>query len=281
MQSTIDFGVLIDANYQLERQTKSAYTELKFQPSQVASIIVGVRRDNTKLLNVSTKRMLASVQVLQNIKLSTQYSEGFKLPSFFALGHPLVGNAELQPERSENIEVSFDQNSMEKDWSTRLSIYQNTYIDLVDFDPELFTNVNRSKVRVRGAELSSSYDFNHNLSLMAQISYTNINTYDPNINLRRRPKYKGSIKASYYVMPSLNFTVRFTKNASYFDSSVPTGAIELDGFNQFDVSALWRTKGQFDWRLQLNNVLDSKHEEALGFSNAGTTIILNVAKRFY
>jgi outer membrane cobalamin receptor len=280
MQSVIDFGVLIPADYRLDRQTNSAFAEVAIKPSQTSSIIAGIRHDKTDMLNVSTKRILANLQLHQNTKLSAQYSEGFKLPSFFALGHPLVGNTDLQPERSKNMELSVDQLAIQKTLSTRFSIYQNTYTDLVDFDPEAFTNVNRSKVRVRGAEISSSYDPSSNLNLMAQISYTNINTFEPDLNLRRRPNYKGSIKARYQVIPALSLTARYTINDGYFDSSVPTGAIELDGFNQLDVSAHLQTEGNLAWRLHINNVLDSEHEEAVGFSNAGPNITARVSTQF-
>ena len=280
MQSVIDFGVLIDANYSIDRQTKSAFAEMALKPSQTSSIIAGIRHDKTDVLSVSTKRVLANLQLHQNTKLSAQYSEGFKLPSFFALGHPLVGNSDLQPERSKNWELSVNQQAMQKVLSMRLSIYQNTYTNLVDFDPEAFTNVNRSKVRVRGAEISNTYEPNSHFNLMAQISYSDINTFEPDLNLRRRPKYKGSIKVSYQVMPALSLTARYTINDSYFDSSVPTGAIELDGFNQLDVSAHWQTHGNLTWRLHISNLLDSEHEEAIGFSNTGPNITVRVSNQF-
>jgi outer membrane cobalamin receptor len=280
MQSVIDFGVLIDANYNLERQTKSVFAEMAVKPSQTSSIIAGIRHDKTDMLSVSTKRVLGNLQLHQNTKLSAQYSEGFKLPSFFALAHPLVGNDDLQPERSKNMELSLSQLALDKTLSTSVSIYQNTYTDLVDFDPEAFTNVNRSKVRVRGAEISSNYAANSDLNLMTQISYTNINTFEPDLNLRRRPKYKGSVKASYQIIPALNLTARYTINDGYFDSSVPTGSIELDGFDQLDVSAYWQTKGKLAWRLHVSNVLDSEHEEAIGFSNTGPNITARVSTQF-
>ena len=280
MRSVIDFGVLIPADYSLDRQTKSAFAEVAIKPSQTSSIIAGIRHDKTDMLSVSTKRILANLQLHQNTKVSAQYSEGFKLPSFFSLGHPLAGNSELRPEQSKNIELSVSQLAIQKALSTRLSIYQNTYTDLVDFDPEAFTSVNRSKVRVRGAEISSSYDPSNDLNLMAQISYTNINTFEPDLNLRRRPKYKGSMKASYQVIPALNLTARYTINDGYFDSSVPTGALELDGFNQLDVSAHWQTQGNIAWRLHINNLLDSDHEQAIGFSNTGPNITARISTQF-
>lgn len=280
MQSTIDLGMLVDADYKLRRDTKSVFTELTYKATKSSSIVAGVRRDETELLKVTTKRVVASTQLKPDIKISAQYSEGFKLPSFFALGHPIVGNTDLQPEKSRNIDISVDKDYKQNFLSTRLSLFQSTYTDLVDFNPILFTNVNRAKVRVKGAELSGSYIPNNYFNVSAQISYTNITTYDSDVNLRRRPKYKSSVNGSYSVSAALKLNLRYTVNSSYFDSSVPTGSIEIGGFNQLDASVHWHSKYNFDWRVQVNNLLDSNREETIGFERSGLNIVLGVTKQF-
>lgn len=279
MQSVIDFGVLIDADYSIDRTTNSIFAEVDVKPSTNSNVSVGLRHDKTDLLSVYSKRMLANIRVSKATELSGQYSEGFKLPSFYALGHPLVGNSELQPERSKNIELSVNQQLKPKTLSTKFSIYQNTYKNLVDFDPEAFTNVNRSKIRIRGAELSAIYQVSDKLNLNAQISYTDVNTFDPAINLRRRPDYKGSVRSTYQHSPNLSFTARYSINGDFYDSSIPTGSIELDGFDQLDLSAHWQMRDNFEWRLHLSNALDSQHEEAVGFVNTGPQVTLSLSSQ--
>lgn len=280
MQSIIDFGVLIDANYLLERETKSAFSELIYKPNAASSIVASIRQDQSDVLKALTKRVLANTQINQNTKISAHYSEGFKLPSFFALAHPLVGNPELKPERSKNIELSIAVNNNENNIAATLSVYQNTYSGLVDFDPELFTNVNRSEVRIQGAELSSSYAMNSDINVHAQFTYSDISTLELAENLRRRPKYKSSMSALYHFSPALSFTARYFISGRYFDSSVPSGTIEVKGFTQLDISAHWRRIDHINWRFQVNNLLNSRHEEGLGFRNSGLNFTLSVSKQF-
>lgn len=280
MRSVIDFGMFVDADYNLHRETISIFSEVNYKLNESASIIAGIRRDKTKQLKVTTKRLLVKANIYPTSNISVHYSEGFKLPSFFALGHPLVGNSELKPEKSRNVDVSLASRYLDNSISTRVSIFQSHYTDLVDFDPELFTNVNRSKVTVKGAEVFASFIPNDMFKLTGQISHTYITTYNENVNLRRRPKFKGSIKGSYQLTSQLEFDLRYVINSSYFDSSVPTGIITLDGINQIDASARWRSQYNIDWRLQINNLLDSKKEETIGFERLGLNIVLNVAMQF-
>ncbi|MEP2652062.1 MAG: TonB-dependent receptor, partial [Paraglaciecola sp.] len=276
MQSIIDFGFPLEANYSLNRQVESIFTELAFTPFAALNIISGIRYDKTDDLSVTTKRLLANLSLDNNTRLSAQYSEGFKLSSFFALGHPLVGNPQLQPERSENIELSLAHTLLKNRLSTSMSLYQNTYSNLVDFDPETFTNVNRSKVRVKGAEASGSFRASEAVKLTAQITYTNINTFEADVVLRRRPEFKGSMNINYEVTPTLNVAAKYTINGKYYDSSVPTGQLELDGYNQLDISVYWAINHKTNIRLNIQNALNNDQEQTIGFNNLGRQASLRI-----
>ena len=82
------------------------------------------------------------------------YSEGYKLPSLFALGYPLIANPELEPERGRSMSVGLEHRSGER--RLRLARLQNRFENLIDFDVERFTNVNRARVRNRGIELEAA-----------------------------------------------------------------------------------------------------------------------------
>ncbi|MEP0177714.1 MAG: TonB-dependent receptor [Paraglaciecola sp.] len=276
MQSIIDFGFPLEANYSLNRQVESIFTELAFTPFAAINVMSGIRYDKTDNLSVTTKRLLANLSLDNNTRLSAQYSEGFKLSSFFALGHPLVGNPELQPERSENIELSLAHTLLKNRLSTSMSLYQNTYSNLVDFDPETFTNVNRSKVRVKGAEASGSFQASEAVKLTAQITYTDINTFEADVVLRRRPEYKGSVNVNYEITPTLNVAAKYTINGKYYDSSVPTGQLELDGYNQLDVSVYWAINQKTNVRLNIQNALNNDQEQTIGFNNLGSQASLRI-----
>jgi iron complex outermembrane receptor protein/vitamin B12 transporter len=279
MQSVIDFGAPVPADYSLDRQTSAVFAEMAVTPNEQLNILLGARHDETDKLQANTHKLIVSYQLNSAILLSTHVSKGFKLPSFFALAHPFVGNNELKPEESENIEVSIQSNVF-TDGKLRLSAYQNTYSNLVDFDPIAFINVNRAKVRAKGIEAQLTLPITDKLNFATQITHTKINTFEPDVTLRRRPEWKGSITLTYRPVEQLSLTSRFVVNDGYYDSAIPTGMIELDGFNQLDVSARWSIDNKTSIRLNMQNTFNSDHEEGVGFENPGRQASVNISRKF-
>ena len=279
MQSIIDFGAPVSADYSLDRQTSAVFAEIAVTPSEQLNILLGARHDKTDKLQANTHKLIVSYQLNSEILLSTHISQGFKLPSFFALGHPFVGNSDLKPEESENIEVSIQSNVL-TNGEFRLSAYQNTYSNLVDFDPIAFTNVNRAKVRAKGIEAQLKLPLSEDFSFAAQVTHTKLNTFEPGVTLRRRPEWKGSVILTYRPAEQFSLTGRFVVNDGYYDSAIPTGLLELEGFNQLDISAHWAVNDKTSLRVNMKNTFDSDHEEGIGFENPGRQANVNISRKF-
>lgn len=279
MQSVIDFSEPVPADYNLDRQTSAVFAEMAVTPSDELNILLGARHDKTDKLQANTHKLIVSYQLTPVILLSTHISQGFKLPSFFALVHPFVGNSDLKPEESENIEVSIQSNVF-TNGVFRLSAYQNTYSNLVDFDPIAFTNVNRAKVRAKGMEAKLTFSITEELNFSTQITHTKINTFEPDVTLRRRPEWKGSITLTYKPVEQFSLMSRFVVNDGYYDSSIPSGMVELESFNQLDVSARWTVNDKTSIRLNMQNTFNSDHEEGVGFENPGRQASLNISRKF-
>jgi len=280
MDSTIDFGFPVPASYTLKRNNRALFVEAGLDPTEKLHVTAGIRHDKTQHISVTTRRFSSRYQLSESSFLSAQYSEGFKLPSFFALGHPFIGNQELMPEHSKNYDLSINNYFLNQKVSTRLSIYQNNFRDLVDFDPELFTNINRSKVQAKGSEFYINYTVSEKLKISAQVSYNNIDTFDPTTVLRRRPEWKTSLGFTYKPVDALSLTGRYTDNKDYYDSSIATGMIKMQGYNRFDLSAVWAISTDFDIRINLMNLFDNNYEEAIGFTDTGRRLTVSLSKSF-
>lgn len=285
MDSVIDFGFPLSAVYKIDRKTESVYAETNFDPLQDFHLSAGIRYDKTEAFSVTSQRFLSRYALDPSNSLSVQYSEGFKHPSFFALAHPLVGNPNLKPETSENFELSFEHYSNDSAVVSGANIYQNIYSDLVDFDPIAFTNINRSRVRARGVEVYLNYILSQKLNFRSQISYNKIKVFKSDAVLRRRPKLKASLLVNYQPTEDFSLTFRLTGNDDYFDSSVATGMVEMQGFNRFDFSAVWRLDEKIRLRLNISNLLnvaffENDKEESVGFRPTGQNITFRVSKSF-
>jgi vitamin B12 transporter len=280
MDSTIDFGFPVPANYTLKRDSKSIFVEAALTPFDKLNLRASARYDDAEQLSINTNRFTANYQLSETSSMSAEYSEGFKLPSFFALAHPFVGNALLKPETSKNYDVTVNKRYIEQQASIRFSLYQNTYSELVDFDPILFTNINRAKVRARGAEFYVNLQPSENIKVSGHITYNQVDTFADNVVMRRRPKWKSGMQLSYQILNNWSLLSQLTYNNGYNDSSIATGMVDITGFMRIDMSTRWKVNPDITVNLHLKNLLDDDSEQAIGFNNAGRSISLSIAKRF-
>lgn len=279
MDSIIDFGFPVPANYILKRTTKAVYLESSINATHKLNFTGSVRHDNAEQLNINTIRLTSNFEINSISSISAEYSEGYKLPSFFALAHPFVGNSELKPETSKNYDVTFKQIFSDK-LSVRLSVYQNTYKNLVDFDPELFTNINRSKVRAQGTEWSVNYVALKQLNISGNVSYNKMKTFEDNIVLRRRPKWKGNIQLNYQPLNTLSLITHLSYNDNYYDSSIPTGMVNMAGDFKINISTRWQVLPRVAIRFSIKNIANSKTEETIGFNNEGRSLMASLSSNF-
>jgi outer membrane cobalamin receptor len=103
LASTLLFGAQsVPANFSLERHTRSAFAEGQFSLHERLTVHAGMRVDSTSGHGTHTSvhtglryRMNAS-----GTSLALNAGTGYKPPSFFALGHPLVGNVICVPRKA-------------------------------------------------------------------------------------------------------------------------------------------------------------------------------------
>ena len=121
---------------------------------------------------------------------------------------------------------------------------------------------------------------NEMLSLSGSISHNKMNTFEPDVFMRRRPTWKASVQVNYQPIKSIRVMARMTMNGDYFDSSIPTGMITMDGFTRADLSMSWDILKGTTVRLNVNNVFDSEYEQAVGFANMGRSMTASISKSF-
>ncbi len=83
------------------------------------------------------------------------WGKAFKLPSLYALGHPLVGNPDLVPERGESYELELSQDLLDGAARWSATWFDGEFRNAIDFDsgpPPML--VNRNRVDSQGVELA-------------------------------------------------------------------------------------------------------------------------------
>ena len=269
---TVDFGVLVPVGYRLRRNQIGGFVEATLAPaSGRASLTASVRHDAPSDARARwTARIAGSVTpVAGGPRLFASYSEGFKLPSIYALAYPLVANPLLKPERAESIEAGLDWRGHAA--SARVAAFSTRYRDYIDFDSVRFTTVNRDHVDTRGVEAEGTATIARGVRAEGAIAYlfTN-NPYGP--PLRTRPDVHGSARVTW--TPTTKFALFADADAvsNYFDASIPTGQIRVRGHSEYALGGGYAIARGVRVDMALRNLTDRHYEDAVGFPNPGRVV---------
>jgi len=257
-------------NFSLDRRINSAFINLNIYATENFLIQASGRRDSPDDFDETDSGQIgARYQVNENLSWFANAGQGFKLPSFFALGHPLVGNKELIQETAKTRDAGIEWKA--GNTSINLSYFRNTYENLIDFDNESFRNVNRTDtIDTRGAEAEIQWQSADNRwQLGAHVSYADIEAQYP---LMGRPEIKAGANAIFTLNESWQFNANYLWVDDRLAASQYTGdtLIEtLDQYNRLDLGAKWKLNKQLSISLRLENLTDEKFYNDIGFPAIG------------
>ncbi|MEZ5558927.1 MAG: TonB-dependent receptor, partial [Pseudomonadales bacterium] len=263
-------GFALPTDFNLDRHILGLFVELRAAPTDALALSASVRHDDPSSNDSETTGRLGAQVQVGATRLFASWSEGFKLPSFFALGHALVGNPDLKPEKSTSWEAGLSQSALDDRVNLTAALFRAEYEDLIDFDFDLFTNVNRSQVDTQGFEVALGLRPLDVLRLDAHLTYVDIDVKDSATTLRQRPDWRGGISAVWDLAPTVALTADWLYVDDSFDSSVPTGNATLDGYNRVDLSISWKPTETLRLWAAVDNLFDEDYEEAIGFPALGS-----------
>lgn len=269
-------------NFGLERKIDSAFINLNTYATEAWLVQASIRRDDAEGFdNNDSGQIGTKFTVNDRWTLFANWGEGFKLPSFFALGHPLVGNSELKPETVTTADtgIEFTQDNI----SARLSYFEHDYKDLIDFDSETFKNVNRARVETSGVESELNWQAQENFGIRLHATYTDIDMKSSDNNLLGRPQFTYGTSLNYSLSDAWNFNLNYMRVDERFAVSRYTGSdVEqtLAAYNRFDAGAQWQLNAQTQLGLSLENLTDEDYYTDIGFPTAGPSAKINVKLSF-
>lgn len=268
INSIIDFGFPLPADFTMNRDTWAVFGEASYS-AEYYTILGSVRHDDIDTTSSTNVRLATEFDIQSaDTRVWLSYSEGFKMPSMFALGHSLTGNPDLVPEESTSYSGTVEKLFTQQDASISLTVFKNTFKNLVDFDAATFLHVNRDSAKTKGVELNGRADLSSTLSLSAYVAYLETSVSDGS-KLEHRPKWKTGLDLSWRWSDDLLFNLSGYGNDGAYSLSVPTGLTELDGYVRVDAGVQWQFNKEFVLKFQVDNLFDSDYEEVVGFSPGG------------
>ena len=262
----IDLGFPLLTDFSLRRDTVGVFAEGRYDSEKI-SLQASVRWDSPDAIDAETTGQFGIIykDVGERTNIRLNWGQGFKAPSFFALAHPLVGNPSLRSEKAESVDVGLDYYFRDSEEKVTVSLYRARYTDLIDFDPEAFTNVNRSRVSAAGAEITLFAKVSGNLSIQAHLTYSDIDIKDSEAILRGRPQWRAGGVVTWDISERVSLAASYLALDKFWDVSIPTGGLYLDGYNRLDLSASYNLNGKLSVGVSLDNLMETAYEEAVGF----------------
>ena len=280
-RGTLDFFGPQPRDFDLTRTTKSPFAEMKIKPIEPLVVHLGIRRDSISDQNSETSPSAGVRFTFPGTKttLKAHYAEGFKPPSFFALGDPIAGNPDLLSETSKSTEIGFEQGFFGDRASFGAALFKTKYKNLIDFDFATFRLVNRNRVNADGAELEFKLRPLDRLNIALSYTFVDLEIEDSDINLRNRPKHRAGLSVNYSISENLQLAFNAAYVGKAFDSSIPTGDVKLDAYTRVDVAL------NYKWRkltatFAVDNLLDDRYEQFVGFEHPGIRARVGVGYSF-
>jgi outer membrane cobalamin receptor len=264
----LDFGggFVLPTNFELTRTTWAPFAEARIATAFGLSSQLGVRVDKTEDESVTSPRVRVAYEFADTgFTVAGAWGKAFKLPSLYALGHPLVGNPTLAPERGVSREIELSQSLFDGKARWSATWFEGEFRNAIDFDagpPPML--VNRNRVDTQGVELSGRYNANERWQFDGSLTQATSEVASSGNQLRNRPEWRGGVGAHFAPLSTLRFSASATYVGNSLDSSIATGDVRIDSYTRVDASAVWQVSEKFEAYVAVDNLTDEQYEEFVG-----------------
>lgn len=266
----LDFGFPVPVTFARTRVTRSGFAEATLRPAAALTLNGAVRYDTLEGGEGHwTGRGGIGWRIAPgSARLVARVASGYKQPSLYALGQPLIGNSMLRPERSRSAEAGIE-------WPLQsgrvaLTVFENRFRELIDFDAVAFRLVNREDVRASGAEAEVALRLGQGWSLAAALTRVSL---DSATALRGRPRWNGNLRL-HWERGRWQVAGAVRGNGAFDDSSIPTGAVVTAGHVEADAGVRYALRERASIRLSLLNLGDDRSWDAVGTPSPGRSLRL-------
>ncbi len=273
----------LPASFDLSRYILSPYAEIQFGMIENLYVVLGAREDFPEGFDpvFSPRAGVSYTIAATDTILRGSFGEGFKLPSFFSLANPIVGNPDLVPEESRSLDLGITQGVWDDRLSALFNVYYNEFKNLIDFEegpPPIL--VNRSRVTVKGFELIGNIRPWDELTLSGSVSYADSDIKGTGEELRNRPRWWGELSLLYSPSPTVKFSLDAVFTGSVPDSSIPTGDVTLDPYDVYNIALTWTPSDRIRVYVAVDNLFSEEYEQFVGFPAPGVSLRAGIRLTF-
>jgi outer membrane cobalamin receptor len=276
---TLDFGgFVLPTHFALDRTTWAGFAQAGYSVTSALQLSAGARYDapDGGGGHFSPQAGATYDIAVTGTRLNLTWGRAFKLPSFYALGNPIVGDPTLHSESATNFAAGLTQPFAEG--LLKFDGYDTHYDNLIDFRPGAIPKlVNLSKVHIQGAEVSAEIHLGDDLILTPSFSFNDARNEATGAALRDVPHWLASGVVQWTPVPAVTLSATLLHVGAFTDNSVPTGDVRLLAHQRVDVGATWRVTEQWTLYAAAENILNAHYQDAVGFPAPGTVLRAGIA----
>ena len=265
------------------RRIGSLFSEFLRQWERGLTLQAALRLDASRSeLPQWSPRVSVQLQLPNEARLKSSYGRAFKLPSFYSLSHPLIGDAQLDAERSESVDVGVVQ-TFGRDVEIEFTWFHTRFDDLVDYDPTVAPfgrMVNRDEVTSQGFEAGLRAPLRFTSELSAHWSRAKTEVAETGDPLNERPEWQAVVALAHRRPAGHRFELRWRYVGAIPSFSYPTGASELEAYGRLDLNLLLAVTEQLRCSFSIENLTDAEYDEALGVPGPGILPRLGIHSDF-
>ena len=246
----------------------------------------GVRHDRFNTFGDATTYRVTGgyLHTETNTKVRGSYATGFRAPTINELFFPNFGNPDLQPEKSQSLDVGIDQYLFQQRVKVSVGYFWNRYRGLIETIQNAvicgigpfgtnFCPVNVSTAKTQGWEasvgivLAQDIPFMKLLDVQGQYTMTLTRNLNTGARLGRWPVDQVSLRVHYQPVDPINVTIDFRFVGSQFNrpSTAQDNTQRVPSFKVVNLSASYDVTKQMQIFTRVENLFNEKYEEVLFF----------------
>lgn len=224
-------------------------------------------------------RVGASFNVAKNAIVKASWGQAYKVPSFYSISDPVVGNPGLFPEKVSGLDAGVQRRFGEK-LTVSGTYYYNHFSDLIDFSSQEFKLVNRTSVRTQGLETSASYVFAHYLQVNAWGTFLDWNMESSSEPLRNQPDWQAGLSLDVKFPKQVIASSSTYWTGRRYDFQVPVPLItSVGGYSTTNLVVSYDGIRHTSVFVRINNVFNAHFHEYIGFPNSGIAVQAGISYR--
>ena len=225
------------------------------------TIQTSLREDfNSQYDNETTGSIGYAYQINPEWRISSSYGTAFVAPSFnylyWASGTSALGNPDLKPEKSKNIEASL--RYQDSSSSISLTGYQNTIDDFIIYSyisANNRENTRNTDAKIQGLTVAADKSFG-NFETKASITTESPQNRQSDTNLPRRANLYGSANFNYYVQDWIFGLEQIGSGSRYNDAA---NNEKIEGYMITNLVTNYVFNEKFTINIRLDNALDKDY----------------------